>query len=157
MNEPGYTVDPIDGLRVLRLAKQGIYAAFEGQGESPASAVSIAIVGYQNALDRIAELEAELREAKEEAAELASIAYMQAQADARGRWRELEAELAQLKEANRWRRHPEIPSDRNGTILVRSYSSGEASEPYVGTWADEEAEERDRASEWRPIAEVSDG
>jgi hypothetical protein len=57
VDEAGMTVDPAMGLKVLREAKEAIYRAFEGQGDSPASAVSTAITGYMNAMQRIAELE----------------------------------------------------------------------------------------------------
>ena len=63
-DETGMTVTPEMGLQVLERAKEAIYAAFEGQGDSPASAVSTAIVGYRNALAKIAALEAELAEAR---------------------------------------------------------------------------------------------
>lgn len=54
--ENAMTVTPEMGLQVLERAKAAIYAAFEGQGDSPASAVSTAIVGYRNAGSRITEL-----------------------------------------------------------------------------------------------------
>lgn len=60
--ERGVTVAPETGLIVLKKAKEAIYAAiamediFEGQGDSPAGAVSTAIVGYQNALTERANL-----------------------------------------------------------------------------------------------------
>lgn len=57
-HEQGHTVSPEDGLRALVAAKPGIYKAFEGQGDSPASAVATAIVGYQNALSEIDRLRA---------------------------------------------------------------------------------------------------
>lgn len=64
--ERGHTVDPEVGLQVLRRAKEAIYRAFDGQGDSPASAVSTAIVGYQNALDHLATLRAEIARLREE-------------------------------------------------------------------------------------------
>ena len=59
--EMGMTVTPEMGLEVLERAKEAIYVAFEGQGDSPASAVSTAIVGYRNAIDKIAALESQIK------------------------------------------------------------------------------------------------
>lgn len=71
-NEQGYTVDPATGLRVLEAARPQIYKEFEGQGDSPASAVSTALVGYYNALaeidhlrDRLAAIEQKTRRQQE--------------------------------------------------------------------------------------------
>ena len=59
-NEQAMTVSPEMGFDVLKNAKAAVYEAFKDQGDSPASAVSTAIVGYGNAMNRIAALEAEL-------------------------------------------------------------------------------------------------
>ena len=59
--EMGMTVTPEMGLEVLERAKEAIYVAFEGQGDSPASAVSTAIVGYRNALAKITALESQIK------------------------------------------------------------------------------------------------
>ena len=53
MDEQGCTVTPEVGFKVLCGAKDAIYRAFAGQGDSPASAVSTAIVGYKHALAEI--------------------------------------------------------------------------------------------------------
>ena len=69
-DEIGMTVTPEMGFQVLERAKEAIYAAFEGQGDSPASAVSTAIVGYRNTLEEITKLRA-VRDAAQLAAEKA--------------------------------------------------------------------------------------
>lgn len=58
--DQGRTVAPQSGLDALLRAKNSIREAFKGQGDSPASAVSNAIIGYRNAIARIAELEKKL-------------------------------------------------------------------------------------------------
>ena len=60
-DEQGMTVSPDYGLEILERAKEGICQAFEGKGDSPASAVLSALVGYRNALAEIERLRAELR------------------------------------------------------------------------------------------------
>jgi hypothetical protein len=62
--EQGTTVTPEDGLMILSRAMPAISAAFEGQGDGPASACSSAIVGYGNALLECAHLQRELAEAR---------------------------------------------------------------------------------------------
>lgn len=54
--EGGWTVTPEMGLEILEGAKKAVFDAFEGQGDSPASAVASAIVGYRNAVREIHEL-----------------------------------------------------------------------------------------------------
>lgn len=66
VDESGATVSPDVGLRVLENAKEAVYKAFEGQGDSPASAVSTAIVGYRNAMRWITDLEDQKDAAYEE-------------------------------------------------------------------------------------------